>query len=268
MLTSRSKGLPAQSLARGLEVLEFIASSRRSVRLKDVAEAFELDMASAHRVLKTLEEMGYIARLSIGKAYGPGEKLRELLHSFSAIDDKLEKLRPIVVELAEVTGQVAHIAILRESHAVLTEVALSRTAKVSVRQAPGDADELYCSAVGKSILAYLPSFEQNALLRTIQFKTHTKFTITSMAALKRELKEVRETGIAFDGREADLEISCIGAPILDEEGYAFAALGISMMADSLSGKVYDELKRIDAVAYAAKKATNLAQSISSRKQTV
>lgn len=252
--------LPSQSLARGLEVFEFIAFSRRAVRLKDVATAFELDMASTHRILKTLEELGYISRLSIGKAYGPGEKLQTLAKSFSAVDRMIELLHPVVVGLADATGLVAHTAIRREDHAVLAEVAVSAEAKVTIRQAPGDADELFCSAIGKSLLANLPSFEQNGLLRSLKFTAHTPHTITSMAALKRELTKVNQEGIAFDDKEGDLQISCIGAPILDQDGFALAAIGVSMLASSIPGSVREEQEKAERVREAAAEATRLVRS--------
>ncbi|WP_168798055.1 IclR family transcriptional regulator [Pacificoceanicola onchidii] len=259
MKKQASKSLPAQSLARGLEVFEFVAFSRRAIRLKDVAEAFDLDMASTHRILKTLEELGYISRLAVGKAYGPGDKIREIAQSFSTTDRMIEQLRPVVVDLAEATGQIAHIALLRERHAMLAEVALSKEAKVSIRQAPGDQDELYCSAVGKSLLAFLPKFEKNALLRSIQFEQLTENTITSMAALKRELDTVLESGIAFDDRENESEIACIGAPILDADGYAVASLGVSALAGFLSGSIRDETEIIEKVRLAGQTASEMIQ---------
>lgn len=253
------KSLPAQSLARGLRILEYIALSNRAVRLKDVANTFEMDMASTHRILKTLEEMGYVSRLSVGKSYGPGDQLRVLSESFSAVDRMVERLKPTIVDLAQATGQIAHIAILQGAHAVLAEVALSPDAKVSVRQAPGDIDELYCSAIGKSLLAFRPAHEQNALLRTITFEEFTPYTLKSLPALKRELKVVKQAGIAFDDRENDLEIACHGAPVLDKDGYAVAALGISMLARSLSGTVREEEERCKLVIQAAQKASALVQ---------
>ncbi len=256
----REKSLPSQSLARGLEILEFISFSRRAVRLKDVSEAFELDMASTHRILTTLEKMDYIARLPIGKSYGPGEKLKILSQSFRVADKLVDVLKPVIVELAESTGQVAHIAVLRENHTQLVEVILNQNAKISIQQAPGDVDELYCSAVGKSILACLPSFEQNALLRSMVFRKNTPNTIVKLSVLKRELKYIRKQLIAFDDREGEHEISCIGAPVFDETGYPVAAIGISMLADTLSGSIKQEEEKIGIVRSASQKASTLISS--------
>ncbi len=255
-----AKSFPAQSLARGLEVFEFIAFSQRAVRLKDVSEAFELDMASAHRILKTLEQLGYVSRLSIGKAYGPGDKVQALARSFSTTDRMVKLLHPIVVELAETTGRIAHTAIRQDNHAILAEVAIGSNAKVTIRQAPGDADELFCSAVGKSLLANVPKFEQNALLKSLKFTPHTENTITTMSALKRELATVKKTGVAFDNCEGDPQICCIGSPIFGKDGMALAAIGISMLSTSLSGPIFDEKVSIEQVKEASKRASDLVQA--------
>ena len=231
MSKTEKKPLPAKSLAKGLEILEFVATATRSVRLKDISDAFEMDMASTHRVLKTLEEMDYISRLPIGKAYGPGERLKHLVKGFTATREMTTILRPIVRSLTEKTGQVAHIGILQDSQCALIEVAITDSAKVSVRQAAGDLEDLYYSAIGKAILAFLPKHEQNALIRLQSFERFTDTTIKSASGLRRELEQTRKSKLAFDNREWSGEVACIAAPILDETGVAIAAIGISMVAD-------------------------------------
>lgn len=260
MLDKTKKTLPSQSLARGLRVLEHIVFSRRAVRLKDVAEVFDMDMASAHRLLRTLSELGYIARLEIGKAYGPGPRLKEVAGSFEAIDRILEELTPIVSRLAEDSGQIAHVAILDGSRAVLTEVVSAKNAAVTVRQAVGDTDELYLSAVGKVLLANLPEYEQNALLRTIKFEQRTPNTLVSMAALRRELADVRDNQVAFDDCEGSLEVACIGAPILDTDGFAIAAIGISVPSATLGSSIRDCKDQTELVMEAAASATDVVKS--------
>jgi IclR family acetate operon transcriptional repressor len=250
-----TKSLPSQSLARGLNVLEFIAFRQRSVRLKDISEAFDLDMSSAHRVLRTLEEMGYVRRQAIGKSYGPGDKLKEFAQVFSATERMSTRLRPVLEELAESTGQVAHLALLSETRVVLANVAVCSTARVTVRLAPGDTEDVYCTAVGKALLSSLPGYERNALLKTLDLEQRTPQTICSMSALKRELDLAAREGVAFDNRETSVEIAGIAAPILDPEGYPVAALGIAMLAHRLPGHVADEHDNVAKLREAAQAAT-------------
>ena len=56
---------------------------------------------------------------------------------------------------------------------------------------------------------------------------HNENTITSIQRLKAELANVRRVGYAIDDEEEELGSRCIGAPVLDAEGAAIAAVSIS-----------------------------------------
>lgn len=253
----RSNAPPSKTLARGLEVLEHVALSNRAMRLKDVANAFDMDMASAHRILKTLEEMGYLDRLTIGRAYGPGQKLRMLANPLFPTERMIEALRPLVHELSETTGQVSHVGILQDSQVMLAEVALTPVARISVKQAVGDVEELYCSAIGKAILAFLPRSEQQPLLRAQSYFPHTEFTYVTKSALLRELGKIASSDISFDDREGSLDIACIAAPVLDQSGYPVAAIGISSISSTLDGPIAGQTHLISAVRKTAAQASAL-----------
>ena len=85
---------------------------------------------------------------------------------------------------------------------------------------------MYCTALGKSILAFSdPSLLQEVLARPP--KSHTPHTITSADALEAELSLVRSRGFAIDDEENEVGIRCVGAPIIDYANKAIAAISIS-----------------------------------------
>ena len=59
----------------------------------------------------------------------------------------------------------------------------------------------------------------------------TPYTLTTLAALEKELEKVRRHGIAYDDEEAELGLKCVAAPIHDDEGNVVAALSVSAQAD-------------------------------------
>ena len=73
----------------------------------------------------------------------------------------------------------------------------------------------------------------------------TPHTITSPAALRAELKMVRQLGYALDDRENQADMRCIAVPVLDREGRAVAALsaadGAERMTEAFQQKVRDAL---------------------------
>jgi len=238
------------SLAKGLRILEYVASSSRPVRLCSIAARFHMDRSAAFRTLATLEGMEYVTKDPDTKAYSPGPALVRLRRQARQRQELIEIVKPFLSRLSEQTGQTVYLAILENQRALLLEVAPGHNV-VSVRHYVGQLEPLYCTSVGKAILALLPESEANEIVRALKLKTRTNRTISSKAVLRRQLVEIRETGIAFDECEWREEISCIGAPILDETGYPVAAIGLSMVDALLKGGPRSKTDWIELVRQAA-----------------
>lgn len=65
------------------------------------------------------------------------------------------------------------------------------------------------------------------LVRQRRLESITVKTITEAQEFLAEMKRIRNTGFAFDRGEGSLLAVCIGAPILDHQGDAVAAMSIS-----------------------------------------
>jgi len=91
----------------------------------------------------------------------------------------------------------------------------------------GAAVPLYCTAVGKVMLAHMPSEEQAAILPQLELKRHTANTIGSSQELQNHLRKVQKNGYAWDLEENELHIRCIAAPIWDHTGAVNASLSIT-----------------------------------------
>ena len=89
---------------------------------------------------------------------------------------------------------------------------------------------VHCTGMGKIMLAYSPKEEVARVLDKIDFKTSilTSFTISSREAFEAELSRAAQLGYALNDEELALGNRAIGAPILNENGYAVAAIGVSM----------------------------------------
>ena len=86
---------------------------------------------------------------------------------------------------------------------------------------------MYCTGVGKSIMAYLPEKEVRAIWDGTQVIPFTPKTITTWEALQEDLSCVRERGYAIDDEEHDLGVRCVAAPIYNWNGTPVGAMSIS-----------------------------------------
>lgn len=244
---------PLSTLHKGLNILEYIAKSDRLVRLRDVAEAFSMDRSTALRFLKTLQSTGFIDKYEELKAYSITAKLVELYQPQPKLEQLIDRIKPYLVKLAQTTKQSAHLGILQDKSATLVGVETS-PGRIAVKQAVGDLEPLYSSAVGKAIYSFLPDHERIQLAQNLSFKKQTKHTIQTIEALEIEAAIIQNTGVAFDNKEISTEICCIACPIFDKARRPIASIGISMIAALLEGSLSEQQALIAAV-------TNIAEEV-------
>jgi DNA-binding IclR family transcriptional regulator len=91
----------------------------------------------------------------------------------------------------------------------------------------GAAVPLYCTAVGKIMLAYMPEEERERMLPQLGLKRLTPNTVGNLQELEAELCRVRKNGYACDLEEHELHIRCAAAPIWDHAGVVNASLSIT-----------------------------------------
>jgi DNA-binding IclR family transcriptional regulator len=203
------------SLDKGLFLLEIVEEAERPLSLHDLWLKLKWDKATVHRLLVTLERRGYLLRDSVTRLYA------SLTRNF----DLQTVTRPHLEKVARETTETTHLAIPVGSDIVFIDRVGSRE-PLSVTTLIGAREPMYCTALGKAILAFVESAELKELVRP-PLKRFTRKTATSLAELRRILKPVAAAGYAVDDGEYADGIRCIAAPILNDQGYPIAALGIS-----------------------------------------
>jgi IclR family transcriptional regulator, KDG regulon repressor len=188
----------------------------------------DLDKTIVHRLLTTLQSLGYVTQDS-NRKYTVGPKLRLVgARVLSALNVRQLAL-PYMTRLAEHTKCVSHLAKMAESRAVYIERVQYPGLAISSTDVGGEAPG-YCSAAGKALWAYLPQAELNELLDAVKFRNHTSNTISDRHALQQHLAEVRERGYAVDQEEHRIGLIGVGAPVRDHTGSVIASLCVAELA--------------------------------------
>jgi DNA-binding IclR family transcriptional regulator len=91
----------------------------------------------------------------------------------------------------------------------------------------GASVPLYCTAVGKVMLAYLPDEERQKVVDELELRRFTESTVGSIQELQTQLARVRKDGFACDLEEHEPHIRCIAAPIWDHMGAVNASLSVT-----------------------------------------
>lgn len=213
------------ALQRGLRLLQLFSQSPRGLTAKQVAGLSRLPVSTVHRFLINLEMAGFLNCNGDG-IYHLGIACFAIGQSALGQLDVRRLSLPYLRELNQKTRETIHLTIRHELSAVYVEK-LDSPEPLRIHSRIGAAVPLYCTAVGKVMLAYMPPDEQQEVRRQLDLKRLTPNTVGNLQELDAELYRVRKNGYACDLEEHELHIRCVAAPIWDHAGAVHASLSIT-----------------------------------------
>ena len=134
--------------------------------------------------------------------------------------------KPYMAHLVEDTGESSHLCMMSNDSSVIIDQIMSNSV-LTVNSKVGNIEPIYCSSVGKCLLAFCDDEKKESILSAINFVSFTKNTITDPDALKKELSEIRERGYAIDDEEMNKDIMCVAAPVYNHLGLVPYSVGLS-----------------------------------------
>src|SRR5687768_3488766 len=143
----------SRSLLRGLAALELVADVGE-VAVADVATGLGLPRASAHILLSTLTQAGYLRQARRRGRYRLNLKVLELTNAVLRRMPVRERAAALLHELAEETGMGTYLAVLFRGQAMTIDRIVPRP-RPEARSDLGHINPAYASSMGKAILAFL-----------------------------------------------------------------------------------------------------------------
>lgn len=215
-----------QSLTRGLSILEALARAEGGLSLTEVAQRVALPPSTAHRLLATLEKMGYVFQAGELPAWYVGLQSFTVGASFLSARDWVAQSHPYMRRLMEQAGETANLAILDGTEAVfIDQVQCKETMRTIVRI--GSRVPLHASGVGKAIFATLADEQIDAIFKVKGLPRITDNTITSPETMWASLRVIRQRGFSFDDEEHLLGTRCVASPIYDEHAESLGAISLA-----------------------------------------
>lgn len=228
-----------QSLERGMQALVFL-SRRRTAGVTEVAEDLDVNKSTAYRILETLMASNMVAQDPATAKYKLGPGILQLSDRLIKNLNIISIAKPHMAKLAEVTGESAHLCMLSNDSAVVIEQVMADT-RLAVHAKVGNAEPVYCSSVGKCLLAFSEAEKRESIMGRIRFERFTGKTIMGAQALRDELREIVSRGYALDDGEMSDDIMCVAAPVYDHTGTVRYSLGISCPKSRIKGKRIETL---------------------------
>jgi DNA-binding IclR family transcriptional regulator len=214
------------SIYRALTIMEIMVQRREPMGVSELARLMKLDPATVHRILATLLAAGWVYRDHESRRYHVALKVAHLGALVRQNDYLCDTALPALKKLSADYGETAHLAtldgpeVLFLAHETAQHVLVVNVDLLSRGPA-------YCMAVGKAILGAMSPLQVEVLLADVQLEPYTSHTRTSLCALLKDLRQVRQLGYAVDDEEYTEGVRCVAAPISNATGKPVASIGLT-----------------------------------------
>ena len=232
----------SSSIDRVFQVLAIVCEASAPLRFSDIVAQSGLPKSTVNRLLAALVANDMARVDASGRRYVAGYGLLQLakrtwdeLDIRAAASDELESL------LADVQ-ETLHLAVV-EGHELVYVDKRESPQTIRLFSAVGKRGPLYCTGVGKAILAFMAPAERDPVVADIVFARHTPNTLADADALDAELAAVRARGCAFDMEEHEEGIRCVAAPIFNFRGQPVAGISVTSAASRMPRARMDEQLR-------------------------
>jgi DNA-binding IclR family transcriptional regulator len=223
-----------QSIQRALDILSLFSHAQPRRGLTEIAVSTGLAKGTAHNIIHTLVQGGFLKQDRETRRYQLGHKLFTLGTIMAGTLEINQKGGGLAQQLAGRTGLTCRLAIWDNDAALVTLNAAPNYAD-TLSQQIGPRVVAYCSAIGRALLAYLPPEDLEAYLKDVELIPFTPKTVTDKSQLKKILSQTLNRGFAINHEELALGQTSLAATIFKSHGALAASISVSGNSDVVMG---------------------------------
>lgn len=240
--TLAPQGIPEgnKALTKALTILCTFTEATPEWGVSELSRHLGVGKSSVSNHLATLAAFGLVQQDPVTRRFRLGlgcMSLGYLAANRLAIRDVAY---PYLEELRESGEWIVYMAVPWQRRVLYVEALYPHRRRINY-SAQGRLLPMYCTGIGKAILAWLPEEERDSYLRTTELHAFTPNTHATPAALRKELEATRQRGYAVDRQEHERGIQCVAAPVLLRGGTTVAAISISGAANHVPEERFADL---------------------------
>ena len=215
-----------KSLHKALCILDLFNDIPYERGVSEIAEAMELPKSTVHNILHTFVQYGLLEYIENTKRYRIGHKAVELGHAYRQTNDLVSIMKPYMDTIANETREHVYLGKRTPDNQVLYLESSAPETSMSISNVIGIKAPLYCTGIGKAILAFSP----DSVFEQVVSTDMPKFTVNTIAdpeGLAREIQQIRSVGYATDDMEHEFGVKCVAIPLFDPKETLVGAISIS-----------------------------------------
>ncbi|MFE7117069.1 IclR family transcriptional regulator [Streptomyces sp. NPDC057654] len=213
-----------QSLERAAAMLRLLAGGERRLGLSDVASSLGLAKGTAHGILRTLQQEGFVEQDPASGRYQLGAELLRLGNSFLDVHELRARALVWADDLARSSGESVYLGVLHQQGVLVIHHVFRPDDSRQVLEV-GAMQPLHSTALGKVVSAYDPVAHSEAIEG--EREAFTSRTVTGLADFEGVLDLTRARGWASDVEETWDGVASVAAPIHDRRRMPVGAVGIT-----------------------------------------
>lgn len=214
---------------RAVDILKLVSRKPDGITLDEICAGLNLPKTSAYDILTTLVQTGMLnvareqkQRYTIGlTAYRVGINYTNNLDFIGVID-------PVLKQFARDVGKTVFFG-TRADDAIVYIRKFEPENPIITTATVGTKNPVYCTSLGKAIMAFTEEEDRREVLEQLQFKKLTGRTLDNREDFEQELERVRKKGYALDERELEEHMECVGAPVFGPDGRVMGAISVSSL---------------------------------------
>lgn len=219
----------ASTVVKALHVLDVLTALND--QNPDGASVSEISKHSAEspsnvcKYLAAFQQAGLVDQDSVTERYYIGVAALRLGSTVLKRINIRDICSPFLKKLAAQTGETIHL-VIRDGLRVVYIDKVESSKTIRMHSQIGSRTPMYCTGVGKALLAYSPDSLTEAVIAE-GLVAMTENTLTSRDTLLEEIKLIRERGYAIDNGEHEPDVRCVAAPLFDHSERAIASISVS-----------------------------------------
>ena len=218
------------SLARGLAVLRCFADERRPMTIAQASRLTGLSRPAVKRCLHTLVRLGYASHEDTRYMLQP--KVLSLGHAYLSSSTLAVRAQPLLDQLRDELHESCSLGVIEEDEVTyIARAEVSRIMSIALRV--GSRLPLYCTSMGRVLLAAQPKADQEAYLARTRLEALTEQTETSPRALLAIFDQVAVNRFAMVDQELEPGLRSISVPVVSAR-HVVAAINVGTQAARVS----------------------------------
>lgn len=218
---------PVKSAERAVATIDLVAVLGAAT-FAEIAEALRLPRSSAHGLLSTLVDAGWLELSGEPRRYRLGLHAWQVGQRYDGHRLLAEKAKPYLDRLVAATGETVQLARLDGVENVYIGISLSPN-PMRMASSVGMRLHAHATGIGKALLSVLAESEARSRLSSVVLPRLTPRTLTDVDAILRAVTRARELGFATDDEEFVAGCRCVAVPVTTErETGIAAAMSITM----------------------------------------